>query len=63
MFEDILQIPTPIQNAMNVNPFAHDLIDNPIRLEMDFPVAAYADTFKFGRAGPSSGPRDLQTLS
>jgi len=54
-FEDFLQGPPPIQNAMNENLSAHDLIDKPVRLEMDFPVAVYADTLKFGRTVASTG--------
>jgi len=48
-FEDILQGTSSIQNTMNKNLSVHDLIYNSIRLEMDFSICAYTNTFKFGR--------------
>ena len=39
---------------MDENLPARDLIDDSVRFEMDFPVAAYTDTLKFGRAVAST---------
>jgi len=55
VFEDFLQGPSPIQNAMDENLPAHDLIDDPVGLEMDFTISANANTIKLRRAVASTG--------
>ncbi len=46
-FKNLLHSPASIQNTMNEHLPPHDLVDNPVRLKVDFPVAAHADTLKF----------------
>jgi hypothetical protein len=56
-FQHLLHGPAAIQNAMNKDRPANDLIDDSVRLEMSLQVIPYTDTFEFRRSMAS--PRHI----